>query len=162
MLQSSVQCAKALLDLFHAQEERAAHLLRLLEQEREALDSGDLAVLDATAAGKGAALVDLEQLKAREARLLAGLPFGGSATPLEQALSWCDAEGDVRAACEEVIQLMVACDRHNRSNGLLVQQRLNYVRRALDVLHNAHAETLVYGPDGGHAHAGSSRLLAEG
>lgn len=140
----------------------ASRLLRLLEEEREALDNGDLAVLDSTATGKGTVLAEMEQLKAREVQLLSGLPFGGSATPLEQALSWCDDNGSVRAACEDVIQLMVACDRHNRRNGLLVQHRLNYVRRALDVLHNAHAETLVYGPDGGHTQAGSSRLLAEG
>lgn len=162
MLQSPAQCATALTELFRAQEERAAHLQQLLEDEREALGNGDLAVLDTTAANKGVVLVELEQLKAREQQLLASLPFGGSATPLEQALIWCDEDGSVRAACEAVIQLMVTCDRNNRHNGLLVQHRLNYVRRALDVLHNAHAETLVYGPDGSQGHAGTSRLLAEG
>lgn len=162
MLRSPTQCAKALSELFRAQEERAAHLHQLLEDEREALGNGDLAVLDATAVSKGVVLAELEQLKAREQQLLASLPFGASATPLEQALTWCDEDGTVRAACEAVIQLMVACDNNNRQNGLLVQHRLNYVRRALDVLHNAHAETLVYGPDGNHGHAGTSRLLAEG
>ncbi|MHA7816874.1 MAG: flagella synthesis protein FlgN [Pseudohaliea sp.] len=162
MLQSPRRLAGALDDLFRAQQERAEGLLAILRQEREALNSGDLAAIEETASTKISALAELEELKAREARLLAGLPFGDSDTPLEQALGWCDADGSLRVRCDQVIELMVACDRHNKRNGLLVQHRLNYVRRAIDVLHRAHAETLTYGPDGSPGGTRPSRLLAEG
>ena len=162
VLHSAASIASALDDLFRARRASALALLRILDEEREALGNGDLAAMDTTAAEKIAALADLEQSKAEEAQLLAGLPFAGSDTPLEQALIWCDETGTLRAACDEVVQLMVDCDRNNRRNGLMVQQRLNYVRRAIDILHKAHADTLVYGPDGLARNAGHSRLLAEG
>lgn len=162
MLQSPGRFATALTDSLRAQRECATRLLQILDSERAALDDGDLAAMDAASADKTAALADMEQLKSHEDRLLADTPFGGSNTPMEQALAWCDASGEVRAVREDVARLMLECDRSNRRNGLLVQHRLNYVRRAIDILHAAHAETMVYGPDGMTRNGGSSRLLAEG
>ncbi|TCO76627.1 flagella synthesis protein FlgN [Chromatocurvus halotolerans] len=162
MLQSPARFATALADMLQAQRECATQLLQILERERAALDDGDLVAMDTASADKTAALAGMEQLKSREDQLLAGTPFSNSDTPFEQALAWCDASGAVRAVREDVSRLMIDCDRSNRRNGLLVQHRLNYVRRAIDILHAAHAETLVYGPDGMAHSGGSSRLLAEG
>jgi len=162
VLQSPGRFATALADIFRAQREHASVLLRILDSERAALDNGDLAAMDAASADKTAALSEMQQLKAREDKLLADTPFGHSDTPIEQALRWCDESGALRALREDVAGLMVECDRSNRRNGLLVQHRLNYVRRAIDILHAAHAETMVYGPDGITHNSTSSRLLAEG
>ncbi len=166
VLQSPRQFASALGDVVAAQWRCADALLRTLNAEREALSNGDLAAIEDAAAAKTTALAELEELQAREVGLVADLPFGDSGTPLEQvlqqALQWCDEDGVLRARREEVVQLMLDCDSRNRRNGLLVQQRLNYVRRAIDVLHRAHAESLTYGPDGSTGSARSSRLLAEG
>lgn len=162
MLQSPGRFATALADIFREQRDHATVLLRILDCERAALGDGDLAAMDAAAADKTTALAEMEQLKAREDRLLADTPFGDSENPIAQALRWCDESGAVRAVREEVAGLMMDCDRSNRRNGLLVQHRLNYVRRAIDILHAAQAETMLYGPDGMTRNGGSSRLLAEG
>jgi len=162
VLQSPGRFATALSDILRGQRDCATQLLQILDSERVALDDGDLAGMDTAAADKTAALASMEQLKSREDQLLAETPFRGSESPVEQALAWCDESGALRAAREDVAELMVECDRSNRRNGLLVQQRLNYVRRAIDILHAAHAETMVYGPDGITRNGGSSRLLAEG
>lgn len=162
MMHSASRLARALTDTFAVQQTRATALLTLLDEESRALESGDIAAMDRTAAGKTAALSELEQLKATEAGVLAGLPFAGSEAPLEQALQWCDETGAVRELHDEVRRLMIECDRRNHRNGLLVQHRLNYVRRAVELLQVAHAEAMTYGPDGMVRDGGGSRLLAEG
>lgn len=162
MLHSATRLANNLTGMFQAQQERIESLLQILDAEYEALGSGDLATMDSTAASKTDTLAELEQLKANEARMLADLPFANSDAPLEQALLWCDGTGSVRQAFEDARQRMSECERRNHRNGMLVQQRLNYVRRAVEILHAAHAETITYGPDGMARSGGTSRLLAEG
>lgn len=162
MLHSATRLASTLAGLFQAQQERTAALLQILDAEHEALGSGDLDAMDATAASKISTLAELEQLKASETTMLADLPFASSNAPLEQALQWCDSTGSLREAFEAVRQRLAECERRNHRNGMLVQQRLNYVRRAVDILHAAHAETMTYGPDGIARSGGTSRLLAEG
>lgn len=162
VLQSPRQCATALIGLFQEQCTCATALRDLLALERTALGNGDTAKLDATAEGKNQLMSQLEHLRSRQAQLLAALPFGAAETALEQALDWCDNTGHVRSAQQQARLVLTECDRDNRRNGLLVQQRLNYVRRALDVLHSAHADSMIYGPDGTRDFDSSSRLLAEG
>lgn len=162
MLHSANRLANALTDTLQAQQDRARALLQILDAEHDALANGDLAAMDSTAASKIAALAELEQLKASEVGLLADLPFANSDTPLEQALLWCDDSGAVRKVFDDLRQCMMACERRNHRNGILVQQRLNFVRRAVDILHAAHADTMTYGPDGMSRSGNASRLLAEG
>lgn len=162
MIQSPARFASDLAGMFLAQQQCARTLLQILQQEREALGSGDLETMEVAAASKTASLADMEQLKAQEARALADLPFSASEEPLQQALAWCDESGTLQAEREEITRLMLECDRNNRENGILVQHRLNYVRRAINILYKAHEETLIYGSDGVSHNASSSRLLAEG
>ena len=162
MLQSPRQCATALDELFREQCECATALKDLLARERTALGDGDTAMLDTTAEGKNLLMSRLEHLQSRQAQLLAGLPFGATETALEQALDWCDTTGHVRSIQQQARLALTECDRDNKRNGLLVQRRLNYVRRALDVLHSAHADSMIYGADGNRDFGSSSRLLAEG
>ena len=162
MVQSPDQFAAAFGAIISEQREQASLLLTILASERTALNAGDLSAMDAASVEKVAVLGAMEQLKTRADELLVDTPFASSDAPVEQALSWCDTSGNLRAARDDVARLMSECDLENRRNGLVVQHRLNYVRRAIDILHAAHEETMTYGADGIARSGGSSRLLAEG
>lgn len=134
MLQSPRQCATALDELLRKQCECATTLKDLLAREHTALVDGDTAMLDTTEEGKNQLVKQLEHLQSRQVQLLAGLPFGATETALEQALDWCDNTGHVRPIQQQARLALTECDRDNKRNGLLVQKRLNYVRRAVDEL----------------------------
>ena len=87
MLHSPASIASALDDLFRAQRACALALLRILDEEREALGNGDLAAMDTTAAGKIAALAELEQSKAEERHSCSPGCLLRAATPLSSRLS---------------------------------------------------------------------------
>lgn len=161
MVRGPSQCARELKELFSAQYECAERLLAVLDDEREALSIGETDRLDEVTANKNRLLRQLEVLDQRQTHLLQSLPTGPTTRGLGQALHWCDEDGSVTQAYEEMAECVIRCQRANQRNGLLVQHRLGYVRRALNVLRQGHGDALVYGPDGRTGPVEGSRLLAE-
>ncbi|QOC21232.1 flagellar protein FlgN [Wenzhouxiangella sp. AB-CW3] len=162
MIRGPQQCARELAELFSGQHECAVALLEALEHEREALTSGDAAALETATIEKNALVERMEGLDRRQQQLLRSLPSGTSPDSMSQVLSWCDEDGSLARTHEQAAQRIIQCQQANQRNGLIVQQRLGHVRRALNILRDAHTDMLTYGPDGRSGPDGGSRLLAEG
>jgi flagellar biosynthesis/type III secretory pathway chaperone len=157
------QFAAELRRLFDRQLESAQRLSALFADERTALGQGHSVEIERIARDKAAAIETLQTLEREIRDRLSTLQFAEDpAEALDRALDWCDPGGDLRRRHAETMQAVIECKRDNQRNGVMVRHRLGYLRRALDVLHNAHAEAAVYGPDGRTEQTGHSRLLAEG
>jgi flagellar biosynthesis/type III secretory pathway chaperone len=163
VLMGPEQFASNLRRLFAEQDRNARELLAALRAEREALAMAEATRLEAMATTKAPLINRLEQLANEQRHLLASLGMGEDpAEAMERALGWCDSSGELRHAHEAAMQQVIECQQQNQQNGVMVRHQLGHVRRALQVLHNAHTDTMLYGPDGRTETAGSSRLLAEG
>ncbi len=164
MVQGPGQFRHSLKQLLQTQGECAESLLSALEDEHGALMKADAEKLDAVTAGKTALLQRLDDLGRQQIALLESLSFDPHGDGMGQALAWCDPAGDLAREQAQVLAQLEQCRAINDRNGLAVQQRLGYVRRALDVLHGAPAGSSgnVYGPDGRADGMASSRLLASG
>ena len=164
MVQGPGQFRQSLKQLLQTQNECAESLLSALEDEQSALIKADAENLDAVTVGKDALLRQLDDLGRQQIALLESLSFDPHGNGMRQALAWCDPAGELAREQAQVLALLDQCRALNDRNGLAVQQRLGYVRRALDVLHGAPAgsSSNVYGPDGRADGMASSRLLASG
>lgn len=163
MPQGPGQFRDALRQLLGAQDECATRLLGALESERAALQAGDAERLDDLTGVKSGLLRTLDELGHDQMRLLAGLAFDQDGAGMEQALAWCDPDAELRRQQRDLGQRLKRCRELNERNGLTVQYRLGYVRRALDVLNGSPpGSSNVYGPDGLASAASPSRLLASG
>jgi len=163
MLMGPDQCAAELKRLFADQHQAAEQMLALLAAERESLTRGNSESLEQIATEKSGLTQQLQTLEAEQRRLLKRLAFADDpASALDRALDWCDPDGELRRRHVETMQTVIECKRDNQRNGIMVRHRLGYLRRALEILRSAQAETMVYGPDGQTERTSQSRLLAEG
>ncbi|MEE4637544.1 MAG: flagellar protein FlgN [Wenzhouxiangella sp.] len=163
MLQGPGQFRDALKRLLQLQSGCADELLGTLEAERTALEAGNADQLDALTGEKSVLLGRLDELGKDQVSLLSELEFDSSGSGLEQALAWCDPNRELAEQRQDLGRRLQRCRELNQRNGLTVQYRLGYVRRALDVLNGAPPGSGgVYGPDGRTSSASPSRLLASG
>ncbi|MDT8438408.1 MAG: flagellar protein FlgN [Wenzhouxiangellaceae bacterium] len=139
----------------------ARRMLDQLEAEREALAAGDLAQLDAAARAKTAMTHELERLADDQRQLLSGFGHGLHRGTLQQALDWCGDES-LQQREDLALDLMTQCNRNNQRNGILLQHRLDFIRRALGVLRNAQPDTALYGPQGRESSSTTPGLIGRG
>lgn len=156
-----------LRSIFESQQREANSIANALEQEREALLSGDLASLEEIARRKAAGLDKLEDLRRDEQVMLQA--FGLSSADLTgtgkdqpDQSDQIDRGGQVAKARQTAIDAIARCQSLNTRNGLLLQHRIGYVRRALQVLANLEGEPGVYGADGKVASPTQLRSVARG
>lgn len=163
MIQGPGQFAQSLERLLSQQLACAERLAELLLLEHQTLESADAMALDRITREKPAVMGELEQLAREQQALLAGLDFEFSPAGVRRALSWCDASGELSELQNQVTRRIDECRQANDQNGLLVQHRLGYVRRALTALNGVENDPAgVYGPRGSSGGSLPSRLLASG
>ena len=158
---------RQLRSIFESQQREANSIADALEQERKALLSGDLASLEEFARRKATGLETLEDLRQGEERLLqaVGVSRSDSARTSEDRsdpIDDIDPSGALDAARRAAINAIARCQSLNTRNGLLLQHRIGYVRRALQVLANLEGEPGVYGADGKVASPTQLRSVARG
>ncbi len=163
MLHGPDQFREELKRLLSAQSEHAQQLIGTLEAERDALADGDAEALDTLTGRKSTLLQGLEDIALEQQDLIDGLALEDGDRGLETALAWCDPASELKATRQTVGKNLQRCRELNDRNGLTVQYRMGYVRRALNVLNGDSAgDSGIYGRDGrttGNVH---SRLLASG
>jgi flagellar biosynthesis/type III secretory pathway chaperone len=163
MLHGPDQFRAELKRLLGTQAERAQQLLGTLESERDALADGDAERLDTLTRQKSSLLQGLEDVALEQKNLIDGLALEDGDLGLETALAWCDPGSELKSTRQTVGKNLERCRELNERNGLTVQYRMGYVRRALNVLNGDSAgNSGIYGRDGrttGNVH---SRLLASG
>lgn len=149
-----------MLRLAESMRSTGEQLLATLGEERRALADADLAALDDAAVRKSALMDALERLHDEQRTLVRRAPVAQRGDALQRAVDWCDNRGDVEAARRRMREVLARCEGDNRRNGLLLQHRLGFVRRALDALRQAQSDAVTYGPDGDAP--ARSRLIARG
>lgn len=161
MASGPAELSRLLGQIVEARVAAARGLLDELEIERAALTEADLSRLDGAAKAKARLTGDLESLASQQQQLLAGFGEGTNGISLQRALDWC---GDETLQQQQVIalDLMTQCNRNNQRNGMLLQHRLDYIRRALGVLRDTGSEAPLYGPDGREPAQHGSGLIGRG
>lgn len=159
MIQGQNQFAQNLRGLLEAQQHLAEQLAELLDRERQALESGRAEQLDEMTLRKPQVLGELEKLISQQSALLSGVGFEANSSGLQQAIQWCDPEGSLNTLHGRVGSLLTDCRTRNNQNGVLVQMRIGFVRRALQSLHGPEHIDPTYGRDGRSQLEGGGRLL---
>lgn len=149
--------------LFLAQKQKADAVLEVLEREREALLAGDLAALETVAQEKTTLLDELEEMRSEESRLLhlkgADYFFGSRR---EQDSPAGNKVKSVRSAHRNAVDAIAECQSLNARNGLLLQHRIGYVKRALQALGGGDGNPGLYGSDGKIETSSRHRCVARG
>jgi flagella synthesis protein FlgN len=117
-----------------------------LQDERTALETGDVDALNSAGASKYNLMLRLEQLDVERVQLSQGAP---------------EASRTLAPMWQQVLQSLRACQQLNQRNGYLVGIRLQQVRKALAVLTGNDIETSVYGRAGELHTSLRSQTLAE-
>ena len=156
-----------LCSIFESQQREANSIANALEEERHALLSGDLALLEEIAQRKAVGLESLEELRRDEESLLQHFFSNAPDSPSNASdpsirIDHMDPSGRLGAARRAAIDAIASCQSLNARNGLLLQHRIGYVRRALQVLANFEGEPGVYGADGKVASPTPLRSVARG
>jgi len=163
MLQGPGQFRDELKRLLRTQSECAQQLLGTLESEGDALSAGDAEKLDTLTQQKATLLQNLEKLGREQQQLLSELSFEDGDSGLDTALAWCDPASELKNTRRTIGKNLERCRELNERNGLTVQYRMGYVRRALNVLNGDSASSSgIYGRDGQTSTNVQSRLLASG
>ncbi len=139
--------AGALSSVLQAEHDALAAFVSLLQAEQEILVHGDAGRLAELAPDKERQLQHLARLGEECRRTLQSNGIDLSA----QAPSWLDGQADATAARKLWSELLVrarAAREINRSNGLLVESRLQQNRMKLSVLQAAASPEAVYRSDG--------------
>lgn len=150
-----------LLRLSQRMRETGEELLGALESERVAVREADLEALESATSRKVALMDALDRMNREERAALAPAPFSNDADALQRTLSWCDNDGDLTESRARMREVLERCDGYNRQNGILLQHRMGYVRRALDALRQAQSDLVTYGPGSSTGGTGS-RVIARG
>ena len=127
--------------LIHEETTQVETLLRLLDEELEALANRDAEGLESLAWEKRRLVLALETL-GRERRHLMG--------PMASEEDWTSApaRADVRPAWNRLTSLVEVARQNNRRNGTAIDAANRYTRRAVDVLFGQRESDAVYGASG--------------
>jgi len=148
--------------IFQAQKSKADAVLALLGREREALLAGDLSTLETVAREKATLMDELEEMRAHESRLLQRKGADYFFRPATRTPEQAEQARSVRLAHRDAIDAIAECQALNARNGLLLQHRIGYVRRALQALGNADGGAGLYGADGRVEAPSGLRCVARG
>ncbi|CAK0758628.1 flagella synthesis protein FlgN [Gammaproteobacteria bacterium] len=151
-----------LVEQLSAQTSIAEELLSLLEQEPTVLASRDHHDIVDLSRHKQYLAEKLAEEENKRCHYLetAGLPT--DLLLLETALREAGAE-TAATACQNLKQSAAACAEHNRNNGILVENRLRHVARALEIVTGQSSETteITYGAQSKRLGRGNGRSWAK-
>lgn len=130
--------------------------VRLLGNEQQALQDGELEALPALTEQKTAAVGQLARLGQARNQLLqqAGLP-----TDQAGLKAWARGEPVRLTLVERVLALAAEAREMNRLNGTLIASRLSQTQNALDILMRSQTGGGLYGPDGQTAQRSGYRFF---
>ncbi len=131
----------------------------LLEREQHALRQVDVSLRLQLAKEKARQAQQLAQLADARTHWLVGLDYSRDRAGMEHGLQNWPAAAD---AWRELLQFAETASQLNKTNGILISQRLRYNQQAFSVLQAATCGAGLYGADGQPALFSGGRRLAEG
>lgn len=148
--------------LFIDQRECAESLARILDAERAALRDGNIPALEDLTSEKTEHLEKLDQLRKQELVVLQPRQNPTDADPGLDPLEEFDLPANLQAVRRAALDAISTCQTLNLRNGTLLQHRIGFVRRALDVLGNIEGSPRLYDSDGQIEAPSRLRLVARG
>lgn len=144
-----------LLDIVTAEAALIARFVDLLETEKTALTEGNVDDLARFATEKEPLVADLQRLGCQRNDRLSALNLPAD----RQGMSaWAAGSPDASSAWEKTLKLAARARDLNRLNGELIQMRLQYNSRILEILQRNTAALDLYGPDGKASGTGERRI----
>ena len=156
-----LQVRDQLLGLTQQMQETGEELLAALESERVAMRDADLEALESATARKVVLMDTLERMHREELALAADGPQAEKPGSVQGTVGWCDNDGRLSDSRVRMREVLERCEGYNRQNGILLQHRMGYVRRALDALRQVQSDLVTYGP-GSSAGSAGSRIIGRG
>ncbi len=135
-----------------------ARFVALLKEERDALNSGNIDLLDALLAQKNKVAAELQVLAEQRNKELVARSLGTDRNGLEAWLAAHPSNQPARQAWSQVLLLAKEARDLNRENGELIQLRMRHNALALEALLGASRQPNLYGPDGQSAPQSNRRI----
>lgn len=155
-------CHKQLLDLLRKTIDQAAILRQQLADEAAALAANNANQLESVVIGKDESVRTLEQLEQQRQRLFDEAGFASNPYGADACIKWCDHDGAVKRAWEQLLGEMEVCRYQNRVNGTVVELSRRNVQHLLDLLRGQLHTGRLYDPTGETAACSdSTRTLAK-
>ncbi len=126
----------------------ALGLKEILQQERSALESEDLAALQAALDGKTACVDTLRSLDQRRIDLCELAGFAGDAGQMQDLIDWCDEDDTVNSRWEHLLVIAAESSAINLTNGAIIRLRQQQFESSLAVLRGVTPGTETYGSSG--------------
>ena len=153
-----MQFAKTLVPMLMEERTGVRAFVELLQNEQRALSIGEIDKLSAFAEEKGALVAHLNRLAEQRNDALAQRGFSSDRAGIETCCAQLPAESGAEKLWAEIIESVAEARDLNRLNGELIQMRMQYTNKALDILLQKDTSLDLYGPDGQSAASGSRRI----
>ena len=155
-------CREQLLDLLREAIEQAAVLSKQLADEAAALAGNNADQLESTVAEKDESVRKLEQFEQQRQKLFDEAGFASNRYGADACIKWCDQDGAVTRAWEQLLAEMEVCRHQNRVNGTAVELSRRNVQHLVDLLRGQLQTGRLYDPTGETATCSdSTRTLAK-
>lgn len=155
-------CRKQLLNLLHETIAGAAVLRQQLADEAAALAGNNADLLESMVVEKNETVRKLEQLEQKRQKLFDEAGFASNRYGADACIEWCDPDGTVTQAWEQLLEEMEVCRHQNRVNGTAVEHSRRNVQHLLDLLRGQLQTGRLYDPTGETAACSdSTRSLAK-
>ena len=143
----------------HEERGLLGQLLKLLEEERGVIASGDLKALQRATEQRQQRVAALAQTEAQRRQLCTLHGETADAAGIERLLKWCDPRGELAPSLAACRALALKCREFNDRNGLMVGARLKRVDERLQALRGRTDQSATYGPRGDLARSRAGRVL---
>ncbi len=144
-----------LRDIITAEAGLIARFVELLETEQSSLTQGNIDTLARIAAEKEPLAANLQRLGLQRNENLAALNLPANGQGMTE---WTTNNPDALSTWEKTLALAARARDLNRLNGELIQMRLQYNSRILEILQRNTVALDLYGPDGKASGAGEQRI----
>ena len=136
-------------------------LLATLEQEYEALTSGDVEKLEKVTLAKNATMAEQVALAQQRGRIVAAAGFDNSNAGLETMVTQSVNPEPLNASLQALGELAQQCQHYNRENGRIIVQKQQQTQSALNILRQSDTTAPTYSIQGTTAASEDSRSLGK-
>lgn len=156
--EEKMQFAKILVPILTEEHAGVRAFVELLQNEQHALSVGETDKLSTFAEEKGTLVARLNSLAEQRNDALTQRGFSTDRAGIEACCAQLPAESGAEKLWTEIIERVAEARDLNRLNGELIQMRMQYTSKALDILLQKDTSLDLYGPDGQSAATGSRRI----
>lgn len=138
----------------------ALRLAQTLADERRALESQDLAMLDDVVVRKSADAEFLKVLDGKREELLAACNLPSGPDRMQELIDWCDENDKINIRWQRLLQITADSSDVNITNGAIIRVRQQHFESSLAVLRGHRTGPETYGRNGEETHDFSRHSIA--